>query len=73
MEREQLKNSLTWQRKQSTKSRKRRVPGRKNPRMNTLRHMVIKLTKIKDKEKNINSNKAKTINNIQGNSYKVFS
>ena len=27
--------------------------------MNTLRHMVIKLTKIK--EKNINSNKAKTI------------
>ena len=28
-----------------------RVPGRKNPRRNTLRHTVIKLTKIKDKEK----------------------
>ena len=28
-----------------------RVPGRMNPRRNTLRHIVIKLTKIKDKEK----------------------
>ena len=28
-----------------------RVPGRINPRKNMLRHIVIKLTKIKDKEK----------------------
>ena len=28
-----------------------RVPGRVNPRRTTLRHIVIKLTKIKDKEK----------------------
>ena len=28
-----------------------RVPGRINPRRNMLRHTVIKLTKIKDKEK----------------------
>ena len=28
-----------------------RVPGRINPRTNMLRHIVIKLTKIKDKEK----------------------
>jgi hypothetical protein len=28
-----------------------RVPGRMNPRRNTLRHIVIKLTKIKDKDK----------------------
>ena len=28
-----------------------RVPGRINPRKNTLGHIVIKLTKIKDKEK----------------------
>ena len=28
-----------------------RVPGRINPRRNTPRHTVIKLTKIKDKEK----------------------
>ena len=28
-----------------------RVPGRINPRRNIPRHIVIKLTKIKDKEK----------------------
>ena len=28
-----------------------RVPGRTNPRRNISRHIVIKLTKIKDKEK----------------------
>ena len=28
-----------------------RVPGRINPRRNTLNHIVIKLTKIKDKDK----------------------
>ena len=28
-----------------------RVPGRMNPRRNTPRHIVIKLAKIKDKEK----------------------
>ena len=28
-----------------------RVPGRINPRMNTLRHIVIKLTKIKYRDK----------------------
>ena len=33
-----------------------RVPGRINPRRNTPKHIVIKLTKIKDRE-NIKSNK----------------
>ena len=28
-----------------------RVPGRINPRRNTLRHIVIKLTNIKNKDK----------------------
>ena len=28
-----------------------RVPGRIDPRRNTLRHIVIKLTTVKDKEK----------------------
>ena len=32
-------------------SRKHRVPGRKSPKRNILRDMVIKLTKIKAKEK----------------------
>ena len=51
-----------------------RVPGRINPRRNTLRHIVIKLTKIKDKDKiNIKRNKGKMTNNIQGNSHQAIS
>ena len=50
-----------------------RAPGRINPRRNIPRHIVIKLTKIKDKEKNTKSNKGKATNNIQGNSHKVIS
>ena len=34
----------------TTKSKKHRVPNRKNPRQNTPRHILIKLTKIKHKE-----------------------
>ena len=38
-----------------------RVPGRINPRRYTPRHIVIKLEKIKDREKNIKNNKGKAI------------
>ena len=51
-----------------------RVPGRINPRRNTPRHIVINLTKIKDKDKiNIKRNKGKMTNNIQGNSHQAIS
>ena len=36
-----------------------RVPGRMNPRRNTLRHIVIKLTNIKDKEKLLKATREK--------------
>ena len=36
-----------------------RAPGRINPRRNTLRHMVIKLTKIKDKDKTLKATREK--------------
>ena len=36
-----------------------RVPDRINPRRNTLRHIVIKLTKIKDKEKLLKATREK--------------
>ena len=36
-----------------------RVTGRTNPRRNTPRHIVFKLTKIKDRDKILGSNKAK--------------
>ena len=50
-----------------------RVSYRINPRRNTLRHILIKLPKIKYKGKNIKSNKGKATNNIQGNYHKVIS
>ena len=36
-----------------------RLPGRINPRRNTLRHIVIKLTQIKDKEKLLKATREK--------------
>ena len=36
-----------------------RVPGRINPRRNTLRHTVVKWTKIKDKEKLLKATREK--------------
>ena len=50
-----------------------RAPYRINPRRNTPRHILIKLSKIKYKEKNIKSSKGKTTNNTQGNPHKVNS
>ena len=46
-----MKISLTWESNQSPKYRKCRVPYRINARRNTPRRLVIKWTKIKDKEK----------------------
>ena len=50
-----------------------RVPYRINPRRNTSRHILIKRSKIKYKEKNIKSSKGKATNNIQRNPHKVNS
>ena len=38
-----------------------RVPGRINPRRNTLRHIVIKLTKIKDRDKILKATREKQL------------
>ena len=47
-----MKTSLKWGRTWLTNQVREtwRVPNRKNPRQNTLRHILIKLTKIKHKE-----------------------
>ena len=45
-----MKTSLKWGRKQPSKSKKPGVPNRINPRQNTPRHILIKLTNIKHKE-----------------------
>ena len=49
-----------------------KVPDRINPRRSTLRHIVIKLTKMKHKDK-ILKETGKTINNMQQNSHKIIS
>ena len=36
-----------------------RVPSRINPRRNTLKHILIKLTKIKDKDKTLKATREK--------------
>ena len=50
-----------------------RVPYRVNPRRNTARHILIKLTKIKHKEKILKATREKATNNIQRNPHKVNS
>ena len=50
-----------------------RVPYRINPRRNTPRHILIELSKIIYREKNIKSSKGKAKNNIQGNPHKINS
>ena len=47
-----------------------RVPNRINPMQNTPRHILIKLTKIKHKEKILKSSKGKATNNTQGDPHK---
>ena len=42
-----------------------RVPGRINPRRNTPRHIVIKLTKIKVKEKSLKTTREKQQNHTR--------
>ena len=56
---ENIFEGITWERKQPIMSRKHRVPGRINPRGNTPRHLVIKLTEIKDKGKIVKATREK--------------
>ena len=50
-----------------------RVPHKINPRRNTLRYILIKLTQIKDKEKILKAAREKKQINIQGNPNIVIS
>ena len=49
-----------------------RVPSRINPRRNTPRHKLIKLTKIKDKDKILKAAKEKWQTIYRGHSHKVI-
>ena len=69
----ELKTPLTWEKKYSTKSRMHRLPGSVNPRRNTPRHIVIKLTKIKDKDKILKVTREKWQITYKGTSHHVIS
>ena len=71
MKRQQLKTSLTGEIVNHVQQ-EQRIPGRINPERNTLRNIVIKLTKMKHKDK-ILKETGKTINNMQQNSHKIIS
>ena len=47
-----------------------KLPYRINPRRNTVKHILIELTNIKCKEKNIKIHKGKSTNSIQGYPHK---
>ena len=53
------------------KSRNHRVPGRINPRRNTLRHTVIKLTKFKDRDKILKAKREKQQITFKGTSSRL--
>ena len=50
-----------------------KVPKKMNPKRTTPRHTVIKMAKIKDKERLLKSSKGKATSYIQGNSHKAIS
>ena len=60
LKRLQSKTSLTWERKESNQGQEaQRVPHRINPKRNTPRHILIKLSKTKYKEKILKAAKEK--------------
>ena len=63
----QLKISPTWKRKEPIKSKTHRVPNRINPRRNMLRHILIKLTKTKHKERILKAPREKQQVTCKGN------
>ena len=47
-----IKTFLTWDRIQTSQSRKHNASNKMNPKSSTLRYVVIKMTEIEDKQRN---------------------
>ena len=62
-----MKISPPRERKQAVKSTRYRVPYRKIPERNTVRHILIKLTKIKYKERILKAAREKQQVTYKGN------
>ena len=48
-----------------------RVPNKMNPRRPTLRHIIIKMLKVKDERENLKSSKRIAVRYLQGSSHKT--
>ena len=48
-----------------------RVPNKMNPRRPTLRHIIIKMLKVKDERENLKSSKRIAVSYLQGSSHKT--
>ena len=67
------KNFCNMGKESLTQIQEAQVPYKINPRRNASRHILIKVNKIKDKEKILKSSYGKETNNIQGNPNMVIS
>ena len=67
-----LKTSQTCRRKQSPKSRKHRVPNRIKPKRTTPRHIIIKMAKIKDKERILKATRFSLVAFLQSNKLSIL-
>ena len=67
-----MENFLNLMREKVTKIQEtQRVPIKRNPKRPTAGHIIIKMAKFQDKEKNLKTSKGKTGSNIQGSPDKV--
>ena len=65
------RNFLTWEGNDSLKSRKHKL-YKINPRRNTPRHILVKLTKIKDNEKTLKEAREKKHKTYKGTLIKTY-
>ena len=50
-----------------------RVPNKMDAKRSTPRHIIIKIPKVKDKERILQAARKKAVSYLQGNSYKTMS
>ena len=50
-----------------------RVPNKMNPNRSTLRHIIIKMAKVKDEKEDSEGSKGKTKSQLQGSPHKAIS
>jgi len=63
-----LKTSLNWEGKQTSRSKEvQKAPNNMNPRRSTPRHITIKMSKIKDKERTLKATREKQKLTYKGN------